>query len=80
MVLCIRNDPKNVAIYFIITLAIENILPLREHSHMTLDAFGAFLTYLPTIIHRDLEQMEPKVFLLTPSEGGKLVILLHNST
>ena len=24
--------------------------------------------------------MEPKVILPTPSEGGKLVILLHNST
>ena len=32
------------------------------------------------ISHRDLEQMEPKVISLTPSEGGKLVILLHNST
>ena len=30
--------------------------------------------------HRDLEQMEPKVISLTPSEGGKLIILLHNST
>jgi hypothetical protein len=30
--------------------------------------------------HRELEQMEPKVVLLTHSEGGKLVILLHNST
>ena len=29
--------------------------------------------------HRDLEQMEPKVISLTPSEGGKLVILLYNS-
>ena len=28
--------------------------------------------------HRDLEQMEPKVISLTPSEGGKLVVLLHN--
>ena len=27
--------------------------------------------------HRDLEQMEPKVIWLSPSEGGKLVIL-HN--
>jgi hypothetical protein len=32
------------------------------------------------ITHRDLEQMEPKVISLTPSDGGKLVILLHNST
>jgi hypothetical protein len=32
------------------------------------------------IIHRDLEQMEPKVISLTPSEGGKLVILLHHIT
>ena len=31
-------------------------------------------------IHRDLEQMEPKVISPIPSEGGKLVILLHNST
>ena len=32
------------------------------------------------VCHRDLEQMEPKVISLTPFEGGKLVILLHNST
>ena len=30
------------------------------------------------LILRDLEQMEPKMISLTPSEGGKLVILLHN--
>jgi hypothetical protein len=31
---------------------------------------------LGNLNHRDLEQMEPKVISLTPSEGGKLVILL----
>ena len=36
--------------------------------------------YPPGLRHRDLEQMEPKVNSLTPFEGGKLVILLHNST
>ena len=30
--------------------------------------------------HRDLEHMEPKVISVTLSGGGKLVILLHNST
>ena len=32
---------------------------------------------LSQVIHRDLEQMEPKVTLLTLSEGGKLVVILH---
>ena len=36
--------------------------------------------YFIAFSHRDLEQMEPNVISLTPSEGGKLVILLHNST
>jgi hypothetical protein len=40
---------------------------------------GLFLCMVCLIDHRDLE-MEPKVILLTPSEGGKLVILLHNNT
>ena len=42
-----------------------------------------FFHHSPAVIlhsHRDLEQMEPKVISLTPSEGRKVVILLHNIT
>ena len=30
--------------------SIMNIFQVREHSHMTSDGFGVFLTYLPTLI------------------------------
>ena len=29
---------------------VENNCQVREHSHMTSDGFGVFLTYLPTLI------------------------------
>ena len=53
---------------------------LKEHSHMPSDGFWVFLTYLPTLIHRELKLDGAIGDFAEPSEGGKLAILLHNST
>ena len=45
-------------------------------SHLTCNPGTVFKPKI-RLVHRDLEQMEPKLILLTTSEGVKLVILLY---